>query len=117
VKLALLAEAEAELDDATAWYDEQRDGLGDELLLEVHDALAIIVDAPETWPRWPGVPPGSPTYSTNQALSPPALPLRDRLPGASRSDDRARHRPRSASPAVLGWSRPLSKSGQRAPSF
>jgi hypothetical protein len=29
VKLALLAEVEAELDDATTWYDEQRDGLGD----------------------------------------------------------------------------------------
>jgi hypothetical protein len=27
VKIALLAEAEAELDDATAWYDEQRDGI------------------------------------------------------------------------------------------
>lgn len=60
MKLALLAEAEAELDDATAWYDEQRDGLGDELLLEVHDALAIIVDAPETWARLPGAPPRIP---------------------------------------------------------
>jgi toxin ParE1/3/4 len=60
VKIALLAEAEAELDDAAAWYDEQRDGLGDELLLEVQNALAIIVEAPETWSRWPGAPPRIP---------------------------------------------------------
>jgi hypothetical protein len=32
VRLALLAEAESELDDAAAWYDDQRPGLGDELL-------------------------------------------------------------------------------------
>lgn len=56
MRLALLAEAEAELDDAAAWYDEQRDGLGDELLLAVHEAFAVIVDTPDPWPRWPGAP-------------------------------------------------------------
>lgn len=60
MKLALLVEAEAELGDAVAWYDEQRTGLGDELLVEVHEALGIIVESPETWPRWPGAPPRIP---------------------------------------------------------
>lgn len=60
MKLALLAEAEAELHEAAAWYDERREGLGDELLLEVNDALAIIVATPETWARWPGAPPRLP---------------------------------------------------------
>jgi hypothetical protein len=54
VKLVLLAEAEAELDDAAAWYDERRDGLGDELLLVVRTGLEVIVEAPEAWPLWPG---------------------------------------------------------------
>ena len=40
MKLALLAEAEAEIHEAAAWYDEQRQGLGDELLLEAHDAAS-----------------------------------------------------------------------------
>jgi plasmid stabilization system protein ParE len=56
VKLVLLAEAEAELDDAAAWYDERRDGLGDELLIAVRTGLEVIVEAPEAWPRWPGAP-------------------------------------------------------------
>jgi hypothetical protein len=75
VKLALLAEAEAELDDATAWYDEQRDGLGDELLLEVHDALAIIVDAPETGHVGPGLPH---VFHQSGAFSCSASPTRSR---------------------------------------
>ena len=56
MRLALLVEAEAELDDASEWYDEQRSGLGDELLLAVRDALVVIAEAPESWPRWPDAP-------------------------------------------------------------
>jgi hypothetical protein len=56
VRLALLAEAEAELGDAAARYDDHRVGLGDELLIEVGDALAAITEMPETWPRWPAAP-------------------------------------------------------------
>jgi hypothetical protein len=56
VKTVLLAEAEAELDDAAAWYDERRVGLGDDLLREVHGALIVISEAPDAWPRWPDAP-------------------------------------------------------------
>jgi hypothetical protein len=51
VRVELLAEAEAELDDAAGWYDERREGLGDELLLAVRNALLVIGEAPESWPR------------------------------------------------------------------
>ena len=60
MRLALLDEAEAELDDAAAWYDDQREGLGDELLGDVHDSLEVIRESPETWPRWPNAPPRIP---------------------------------------------------------
>lgn len=56
MRIVLLAEAQAELDDATEWYDNQRAGLGDELLLAVDDALVIIAESPESWPRWPDAP-------------------------------------------------------------
>jgi len=56
VKVVLLAEAEAELDDAASWYDERREGLGDELLRAVREALLVISEAPESWPRWPTAP-------------------------------------------------------------
>jgi plasmid stabilization system protein ParE len=56
VKLVLLAEAEAELDDAAAWYDERSPGLGDELLDDIQDGLTVINEAPEAWPRWPSTP-------------------------------------------------------------
>jgi plasmid stabilization system protein ParE len=56
VKAVLLAEAEAELGDAAAWYDEQREGLGDELLVVVQESLLVISEAPEAWPRWPDAP-------------------------------------------------------------
>ena len=39
MKVVLLTEAEAELDDAASRYDERRDGLGDELLRAVREAL------------------------------------------------------------------------------
>jgi plasmid stabilization system protein ParE len=60
VKLVLLAEAETELDHAAAWYDDRREGLGDELLVAVEEALAVIGEAPESWGRWPGAPPRIP---------------------------------------------------------
>jgi hypothetical protein len=61
VRLVLLAEAEAELDDAAGWYDEQRLGLGNEFLGAVQDALVVIANRPDrgrnglrasTWERW-----------------------------------------------------------------
>lgn len=56
MKLVLLAEAEDELDEAAAWYDERREGLGDELLRVVFEGLDVILEAPEAWPRWPDIP-------------------------------------------------------------
>jgi toxin ParE1/3/4 len=56
VKIVLLAEAEAEVDEAAAWYDARDEGLGDELLLAVGTALLALSEAPEVWPRWPGAP-------------------------------------------------------------
>jgi hypothetical protein len=56
VRLVLLAEADAELDEAAIWYDERREGLGDELLIAVHSALVVISETPKSWPRWPDTP-------------------------------------------------------------
>ena len=61
MRLVLLAEAEAELDEAAIWYDERRDGLGDELLRAVHSAFIVISEAPESWPCWPDTRPRTPT--------------------------------------------------------
>jgi hypothetical protein len=56
VRIALLAEAEAELKHAAAWYDERSDGLGDELLDVAREAMLLIRETTETWPFWPGAP-------------------------------------------------------------
>jgi hypothetical protein len=50
MRLALLAEAEAELDDAATWYDDRSEGLGDEFMDVAREAMALVVDSPETWP-------------------------------------------------------------------
>lgn len=56
MRLALLAEAEAELDDAATWYDDRSEGLGDEFMSVAREAMLLIVDSAETWPLWPGAP-------------------------------------------------------------
>lgn len=56
MRLALLAEAEAELDNAATWYDDRSEGLGDEFMDVAREAMALVVDSPETWPLWPGAP-------------------------------------------------------------
>jgi len=60
VRLALLAEAEAELEDAATWYDDRSEGLGDEFMDVAREAMMLIVDSPETWPIWPKAPPRLP---------------------------------------------------------
>ena len=52
MRLALLAEAEAELEDAATWYDDRSEGLGDEFMDVAREAMLLIVDSPETWPLW-----------------------------------------------------------------
>lgn len=43
--------AEADLDEARAWYEFQREGLGDEFLECVEDTLQIIQRMPNTYAK------------------------------------------------------------------
>jgi plasmid stabilization system protein ParE len=49
-RIVLRPEAVAELQHAAAWYDERRDGLGDEFVAECDDALATIAAHPRLSP-------------------------------------------------------------------
>jgi toxin ParE1/3/4 len=48
------AEATFDLRLAARWYEQQRHGLGAELVLAVDDAIATIVAAPQRWPVFAG---------------------------------------------------------------
>lgn len=50
MKIAFLPAAQAELDDAVAWYEEQAVGLGYEFLDELDQALRFIASFPELHP-------------------------------------------------------------------
>jgi hypothetical protein len=56
VKLQLHPEAETELYEATAWYDDQGVGLGEDLIAEISRWLDVVAEAPLTCPLWPGAP-------------------------------------------------------------
>lgn len=43
-------EAQAELEDAYAWYEEQRTGLGEHFLLCIEEKISAIRRQPETYP-------------------------------------------------------------------
>lgn len=75
MRLALLAEAEAELDDAATWYDDRSEGLGDEFMDVAREAMALVVDSPETWPLWPG----HRLACRRSAVSVATLSIRDRV--------------------------------------
>ena len=49
-RVTIRAAADADLREARAWYDRQREGLGDELLLAVADAMLRLEEAPGRWP-------------------------------------------------------------------
>jgi hypothetical protein len=49
VRLALLAEAEAELEDAATWYDDRSEGLGDELIAVAREAMVLVAESPDRW--------------------------------------------------------------------
>jgi hypothetical protein len=53
VRLELHPEARAGLRSAALWYDERRQGLGDEFIAEVSATLNRTGDAPESYPPWP----------------------------------------------------------------
>ena len=46
------SEAEAELDDAAEWYEQQRTGLGEEFRDEVERAARVIGHSPASWQRF-----------------------------------------------------------------
>jgi toxin ParE1/3/4 len=50
--LRILPEAEEELAEAAAWYEEKRTGLGIELIAVVDRAFEEIADAPLSWGLW-----------------------------------------------------------------
>ena len=52
--LRIRAEANAELNAAWNWYEDQREGLGDDLLGCVDAALAAVARAPNSYPRVDG---------------------------------------------------------------
>jgi hypothetical protein len=49
MKIEFLDEAQFELDDAIEYYNNELEGLGDEFLQEVLNALERIVDYPSAW--------------------------------------------------------------------
>ncbi|HKT31339.1 MAG TPA: type II toxin-antitoxin system RelE/ParE family toxin [Gammaproteobacteria bacterium] len=51
VSVYLRPEAEGDVTDAAAWYQNQRPGLGQEFLGEIVKALARITDQPRAYPR------------------------------------------------------------------
>ena len=61
MRVVLHPEARAELRAAAIWYDDRRDGLGDEFLAEAAKLLTAIGDRPIAWPRWPGTGADEPT--------------------------------------------------------
>jgi plasmid stabilization system protein ParE len=51
LEVRLRPEAERDLADAAAWYEEQGQGLGDEFLNEVLTMLSSIAEAPMMYPN------------------------------------------------------------------
>jgi plasmid stabilization system protein ParE len=56
VNVELHETATAELEEAAAWYEARRQGLGHAFTHEIMAAAAKIGELPEAWPRWPANP-------------------------------------------------------------
>lgn len=54
MKVVILDEADAELTAAADWYEQERMGLGDDLLAEAARVVEAIAASPATWPVVPG---------------------------------------------------------------
>ncbi|MEO7328045.1 MAG: type II toxin-antitoxin system RelE/ParE family toxin [Minicystis sp.] len=50
MKIVVYDEAGEELSAAAAWYEQEREGLGDDLLAEADRVLGAIAASPATWP-------------------------------------------------------------------
>ena len=99
MRLALLAEAEAELDDAATWYDDRSEGLGDEFISVAREAMAPnrgLSGDVATLAGRPGPHPTDPTFLAA------AISLRPCVPGSSRPSRRLGRRARPAAAALLG---------------
>ena len=66
MRVELHPDARVELRAAALWYDEQRIGLGDELIDELSLALTRIAAMPASFPVWPGI--SRATVSIRRAL-------------------------------------------------
>ncbi len=51
MKVEFLRAAQSELSEASAYYNAQREGLGDEFVAEVRETVGRILGHPEAWPR------------------------------------------------------------------
>ena len=52
MKLIIAPEAEAELAEAAAWYEERRAGLGVQLVADIDRAFEAILESPLVYPPW-----------------------------------------------------------------
>jgi toxin ParE1/3/4 len=58
--LKFLAEAEAEMEAAARWYDDQRDGLSESFLAAITDAVVKVERKPRLYTAPPGLPTNCP---------------------------------------------------------
>lgn len=54
MRIVVLDEADGELTAAADWYEQEREGLGDDLLAEADRVVDAIAASPTTWPLVPG---------------------------------------------------------------
>jgi hypothetical protein len=54
VQVDLHPEARVELHSGAIWYEERRDGLGDEFVAAIDSTIQRIANAPKSFPRWIG---------------------------------------------------------------
>jgi plasmid stabilization system protein ParE len=54
VRVKLHADARDEIRSAALWYQEHRDGLGEEFVAAVDEVLLKIAKTPQLFPRWVG---------------------------------------------------------------
>jgi hypothetical protein len=50
-RLTILPQAELDVSDAAAWYEERRTGLGDEFLHELDSVLPRVIKSPLQFPK------------------------------------------------------------------
>ncbi len=58
MRLVLHPDAVAEATAAGDWYESKRPGLGADLAGEIERAFDMILENPQTWAVWPGIPAG-----------------------------------------------------------